>query len=40
MVLNEVVALVGRADASIPNFTDPWPVKDVSSPLPNSECEN
>jgi hypothetical protein len=40
MVLNEVVALVGRADASIPNFTDPWPVKDVSSPFPCLASEN
>jgi hypothetical protein len=40
MVLNEVAGLVARADASIPNFTDPWPVKDVSGLLPRLEPMN
>ena len=33
MVWNEMAGLVARADASIPDITDPWPVKDVSSSL-------
>jgi chitin synthase len=30
MVWYEMAGLVARADASIPDFTDPWAVKDVS----------
>ncbi|KAH9870891.1 hypothetical protein J1614_006463 [Plenodomus biglobosus] len=29
MVLNEMMGVFARADDSIPDFTDPWPVKDI-----------
>jgi chitin synthase len=31
MVWNEMMGLVARADDSIPDITDPWATKDVSS---------
>jgi hypothetical protein len=38
MVWYEMAGLVARADNSIPNFTDPWAVKDVSSNSRFVEC--
>jgi chitin synthase len=38
MVWNEMAGIYARADASIPNFTDPWPVKDVSNLLQTIDC--
>jgi len=31
MVWHPGMAVLARADASIPDITDPWPAKDVSS---------
>jgi hypothetical protein len=38
MVWYEMAGLVARADDSIPDFTDPWAVKDVSYKSRSNSC--
>jgi len=37
MVWNEMAGLGARADASIPDITDPWPTKDVRNSVESNE---